>query len=713
MATVRSAVVLAVLGVVSGSSSAEQLQTTSVAPLQKVIQMLTDMSAASKKEKEQEEITFAAFNTWCTEESSSLKKQIAREAEEEELLDAEIGQLGSEAKALAEAIAKLESEVATYEAKKESETKQRAKDNEDFLAESKDYEESIDALGRAIDMLDKQSYDRTGAEALLQLSSSDRLPSKAKSILTAFVGMMGDGETAGYDGSSYEAPQANAYEFQSSGVVEMLKRLKDEFRTKLAESQKAEMNSRHAFEVMAQDLTDAIATSKKDSEEKAMEKERKIEAAAMNKKKLATTTADKEAHEKTLSEMEAECTEKRLSYEEKQKLRAEELEALAKATEILSSPELQGRAEKYLALSQGKAGATALLQQKSQVSKGVRRRVRDLLADSGRRLHSQRLALLAEKLTADPFAKVRGMIDAMITRLLEEANADADHEGFCDAELGKSKITREKLSSQISELSAAVEEGKATIMKLGEDLKFLAEEIASLEKMVKEATELRVAEKAENTATVKDAQEAQSAVAAATAVLKDFYATALTATAFVQLGAVQAPEVKMGSEEWTSLANPDFEGTVDKGHKAGMQTYGDTYAGLQDKEGGVLALLGVIQSDFATLEADTNAGEEVSKKAYEELMTQSKRDIATKRKSVEMNTADKAAAESKMQSDVTDLKATQDQLLAADRYHEELVPQCIDQGQTFEERTKSREAEIASLKEALAILNSEDIETSA
>ena len=38
------------------------------------------------------------------------------------------------------------------------------------------------------------------------------------------------------------------------------------------------------------------------------------------------------------------------------------------------------------------------------------------------------------------------MIDSMITRLMKEAEEDANHEGFCDTEMGKSKVTRNKLS---------------------------------------------------------------------------------------------------------------------------------------------------------------------------------------------------------------------------------------------------------------------------
>ena len=69
----------------------------------------------------------------------------------------------------------------------------------------------------------------------------------------------------------------------------------------------------------------------------------------------------------------------------------------------------------------------------------------------------------------------------------------------------------------------------------------------------------------------------------------------------------------MGSAEWNALANPNFEGKggygqgsedkVDKGHKAGMQTFGKTYNGLQDQAGGVFAMLEVMGSHHG---ADTH-----------------------------------------------------------------------------------------------------------
>merc|ERR1719183_2004620 len=137
-------------------------------------------------------------------------------------------------------------------------------------------------------------------------------------------------------------------------------------------------------------------------------------------------------------------------------------------------------------------------------------------------------------------------------------------------------------------------------MQLAEEIATLSQEVADLEASMGEATKIRGEEKATNKVTVEDSQAAQTAVAAATAVLKNFYEKASMATGLLQ---TDASRPKMGTDEWNALANPNFEGTVDKGHKAGMQTFGEKYTGQQDEAGGVLAMLEVISSDFANIQA--------------------------------------------------------------------------------------------------------------
>jgi chromosome segregation ATPase len=293
------------------------------------------------------------------------------------------------------------------------------------------------------------------------------------------------------------------------------------------------------------------------------------------------------------------------------------------------------------------------------------------------------------------------MIDDMITRLLEETNQESEQKGFCDKELGTNQKTRTKLQMTIDGLTAQIDENDATITATTQRIAELSKELTALRESMKEATTLRGEEKAKNAATVKDAQDALHAIESATAVLKDFYEKASSATALLQEDSARPA---MGSAEWNALANPNFKGTVDKGHKEGMQTFGKKYTGMQDEAGGVFAMLEVISSDFSTLEADTKSSEAEAARTYKNFMADSQKAVAVKEKEAEMNTADKVSANSDKQSNTKDLKATQDQLLAADRYYEKLKPQCVDSGVSYADRVKAREEEIQSLKEALTIL---------
>jgi len=312
--------------------------------------------------------------------------------------------------------------------------------------------------------------------------------------------------------------------------------------------------------------------------------------------------------------------------------------------------------------------------------------------------------MIAEKVSvsSDPFAKVKKMIDDMITRLIEEAGQESEQKGFCDKELGMSQKTRTKLQETIDALDAKIDENDATITSTTQRIAELGKELAELSSSMKEATELRQEEKAKNTATIKDAQDALKAIQAATAVLKEFYAKASSATALLQ---ADDSRPTMGSDEWNSLANPNFKGKVDKGHKEGMQTFGKKYTGMQDEAGGVFAMLEVIGSDFSAVEADTKSSEEAAVETYKGFMVDSKKATAVKEKEREMLISDKASANTEKLENTKDLKATQDQLLAAERYYDKLKPTCVDSGVSYSDRVKSREEEIESLKEALRILS--------
>merc|ERR1719199_1549591 len=320
----------------------------------------------------------------------------------------------------------------------------REKEHDDFQLEHKDYSESLDALDRAIVVLKKKSMDVGQATELLQqVSLMVRVPENARRTIAAFLAT--DSEIR-QDPLSVSAPEAAGYEFQSGGVVEMLENLKDKFEDELRDLEREEMNAEHAYELMSVDLKASIKQADGEMNAKAKIKSEKEEAAAEAKGDLSDTTAAHNEDSTYLSELNAQCTQKSADFESRQQLRAEELEAIQKAIEILSSG-VAGRSEKYgVALVQGKAKAPAMAL-RATVVKGQtpgQRSVAAFLQGRAKQLGSRILAMVAQKVNDDPFAKVKKMIDGMITKLLAEANEEADHKGWCDTEMGTNKNTRDK-----------------------------------------------------------------------------------------------------------------------------------------------------------------------------------------------------------------------------------------------------------------------------
>merc|ERR550514_1236767 len=97
----------------------------------------------------------------------------------------------------------------------------------------------------------------------------------------------------------------------------------------------------------------------------------------------------------------------------------------------------------------------------------------------------------------------------MIVKLMEEANEEAEHKGWCDTELSTNEQTRKEKSSSVEILTAEVDELEATIGQLSAQITELTQNVADLDAAIAEATTIREEEKAKNTQTIKDAKAAQ------------------------------------------------------------------------------------------------------------------------------------------------------------------------------------------------------------
>jgi len=372
------------------------------------------------------------------------------------------------------------------------------------------------------------------------------------------------------------------------------------------------------------------------------------------------------------------CTQKTTDFEARQKLRGEELEAISKAMEIIGSQAVAGAGDKHLpALVQ-----RSFAQLRSQASNPLQRQIALFLNQQAQKTGSRLLAEMALQAQANPFGKVKKMIKDLIVKLMEEATSETEHKGWCDTELTTNKQMRDKKTNEVNELNSNIEDLTATIQELTQDIADLTAAVKELDAAMAKETEERSEAKANNAQTVKDAQGAQAAVEAATAVLKDFYAKSSQATAFAQGPADDAPE-----------------------------TFDKPYQGLMAEGGNIVDFLEVILTDFQRLESETAAAEAEEEDTYKNFMFESKKDAALKNGEINLKSNTKTDKESALGQANTDLKTTQEQLDKALEYYAKLKPTCVDSGITYEERVKRREEEIVSLQEALKILAGTDLPT--
>merc|ERR1719197_284764 len=430
----------------------------SVSPVQKVIQLMEGMMAKGKEEKHKEQVQFAAYKQFCDDTAVEKKRAIAEADEKIEILKADIEKYTNDAEKLAKEIAGHDDDLAAWTGDKKAATKVRNMEKADYDEMHKDYSESIDALERAIAVLKKQAFTRK-QESLVQISAVAKLtliPEEAKRTINAFLQQDPD------EGLAVSAPEAAGYEFQSQGVVEMLEKLLDKFIEERTVLEKEEMNSKQAFEMLVQDLTAQIDQAKQDRTEKAETKAKKLQAKADAEGDLKDTTSTKKADKKYLADLVATCEQKATDFESRQQLRAEELVAIEKAIEIISSGAVAGNAEKHLPTFVQQA--TSLVSLRADMSNQANQnRVAQYLQARASELNSRVLSAVAQRASNDPFAKVKKMIKDLIVKLMEEANEEAEHKGWCDTELSTNEQTRKEKTEAVETLHAEIDELESSI----------------------------------------------------------------------------------------------------------------------------------------------------------------------------------------------------------------------------------------------------------
>merc|ERR1719161_698470 len=328
-----------------------------------------------------EKMIFEDYEEWVDDQEILTTQEIKTAKTLIDKLTAEIDKAESDIENLNADIGELDGEIGAWEKDQKAATDLRSSENAEYMKVQADYSESIDAIGRAIMVLQQQNMDYKQAAALLEETSA--VVPRAKQVLQTLI----QEKSARQKDSMAGAPAVAAYEFQSGGIIEMLKKLKKKFKDELNEVETAESNAAHAFDLEMLHLGNNIETAKGNRDEKAEQRAALATSNAQLKGELADAQDGLATDEKYLADMKATFKAKSAAFADNQKVRAEEIAALQKALEVLSSPAVQGHTEKYLPKLVQKSVSLLQLGSASERNR-AKDRVASFLKDRARSLSS-------------------------------------------------------------------------------------------------------------------------------------------------------------------------------------------------------------------------------------------------------------------------------------------------------------------------------------
>merc|ERR1719353_762829 len=517
------------------------------------------------------------------------------------------------------------------------------------------------------------------ASIIKKLSISMDISSMDRDLITSFL-TQGQGE-------------ASTYVPQSGQITGILKQMTDTMEASLATATSEEETSIKDFNGLLSAKSKEIRALTKEIESKtARIGELGVELVTL-KEDLDDTTKSLTEDKAFLKDMEKSCKTKEDEWAVRQKVRAEELLAIADTIKLLNDDDALELFKKTLptpSLMQLKTSAEALTQRAvvalQQASHGDKRDYRlDLIS----------LALKGKKVS---FTKVLKMIDDMVTLLGKEQRDDNDKKEYCESLIDKTEDNLKELELTVSDLGKAIADHKERIATLTEEIEALGDGITSLDKQVADATAERKEEHEENVQTLASDNAAKEIIGVATNRLNKFHNPKLYKA---------PPQRELSEEERISSNFGNFAQRSSVAPPPPPETFG-AYSKKGEESTGVIAMLGMMVADLDKEITEIETEEKENQAEYEKMIG----DSAAKRASDAKSIADKESAKADLEGTLVATKEEKSsktkEAMATAKFLSETHGDCDWLLSNFETRKQARAGEIDSLTKAKAVLSGAD-----
>jgi chromosome segregation ATPase len=266
---------------------------------------------------------------------------------------------------------------------------------------------------------------------------------------------------------------------------------------------------------------------------------------------------------------------------------------------------------------------------------------------------------------ADPFKKVRGMINGMVKRLAKEGSAEASQKDYCDKETKETTDKKEELGYALDKQNAELDKSKAKSAFLRDQVSTLQKDLAELSKSQTEADAIRREEKGTFTVGMKDLKMGLQGVRSALNALHQQY-------------------------DQPDTHKKEFHHAKSDHSTTGMA--------------GIFVLLEVVEEDLTKKIANIDEEEKNAVMLYKKLTKDNREATHTKQLSVKYKRKEFKSLNKNLAEENSDLDALSNEMDAVLDYSKNLRKQCEVKPETYADKKAKRDAEIEGLKEALKTL---------
>jgi hypothetical protein len=645
-------------------------------PVTKVMLLLSRIQTTIENEGKEEAKAYDKFACFCKEQADEKQYAIEKAQALEDKLGARIEEAVAEKDQLDSNVATLQTEVDDLIQEIANENATRTSGHAAFLSRDADLERGLEGIDQAIAVTKGDLKEREPEKGTALVAVRKNL---AK-MLRPFVEMLQKG-TPGYK-----------YDYQSMSVVETIETLKEQFTEARKNATVDEQKTQQEYE-MAQGGRENLKTAKLHSASKqnATSAELAVEIAEKNQTKL-DTQADREADHAFLQDITTKCERKAEAWDARSTVRSGELEAIAKAMEIL-----KGAAATYGATDDvGRKLGIGLLAKGRKAKNAHLRRARAVsFVQVAAKEAVRRGTAIAEHTQQGGLDDVAGMINDLIAALEQEGRDAETQAQWCADEMKKVSEARDATVTKLAELNATWDTESASRDELTVEIAGLSADIAQLTKALNEETELRAEESAVNAKKLADSETGEQAVDDAISVLETYYQ-----------GVAVEDGQGVGPDD-SDLTATDSSGSA--ANSAAPDTFSnDQYAGSQSAASHVLAELQKIKQDFADAISDAQSDEDTASSDFDDFKSDTETDINDKKTSKEDKESDKVDAELAIKQALDDAEKNKE--LLAQYLHElqQLKPACSASGAAAADRAAAREQEMQALNQGLDILQNTD-----